>query len=429
MKRYLHRLPLKSEFVNNAFRLTVGTGIAQIIPIISYPVLSRVFTPWEFGVLGILSSITIILTAMASGNYEYSILITETKNDSINIIGLVLILSFSFLLFSSIILQIFANQIGILVNEPSLKKWIIICPISAFMIIIYNCYNEYCVRNKHFAKISFNKITNSAAISLSKLILGFVKIFENGLVMGDVGGRIISAGACVIRFMQKDRKALVCISFTRMKYLLKRFIEFPKLGLPAELLNTIGVSIPILFIGALFNSKEVGYYTMTMNVISIPIGVIAVSIRDVFRQRANAEYIETGKCVGIFTRLLRIMVIAGFLGSLIVFFILPSIFSTVLGAQWRIAGEYSQILLPMITLSFIYTSLSGIFVITEKMNVHLYWQVYYIVITILSLYLGFRVFHEIKSVLICFTIGRSSAYLLNIYLSYLYSKGKNANHS
>jgi O-antigen/teichoic acid export membrane protein len=99
-----------------------------------------------------------------------------------------------------------------------------------------------------------------------------------------------------------------------MQYLAKRYVEFPKYSLPAQLLNTIGGSLPVLLIGAYFNSMEVGYYAMTMNVLGVPISVISIAIRDVFRQRANEEYIKTGSCLKIYKRLLKILIFCGILG-------------------------------------------------------------------------------------------------------------------
>jgi O-antigen/teichoic acid export membrane protein len=427
LKKILDRFPLKSEFAKNAFTLSIGTSIAQVFPMLFYPILGRIFTPLEFGVLATLTSITSILTVLASGNYENSILITRSKKDAANIIGLVLLLSSSFLLISFIITQIISIQISVWFNEPSLKKWLFVCPISAFAIIIFNCYNEWCVRNKYFVSLSWNKITNSAATTLSKLLFGFVKVVSNGLVIGDLIGRIISAAGCVFRVLQKDKTELFQMSFKRMRYLAKRYVEFPKYSLPAQLLSAIGGSFPVLLIGAYFKSIEVGYFAMTMNVLSVPISVVSIAIRDVFRQRANEEFVKTGSCVRIYKRLLKILIFWGVLGSLVLFFALPVIFSIVLGNQWRVSGEYSQILLPMITIDFVSMCLSGVLIITEKIKIVLYWQIYYVCITIISLLLGCFIFHDIRTALIYFAIGRSTAYLLEIFLSYRYSKGKITN--
>lgn len=419
-----NRIPIKGEFAKNALTLTIGTGIAQVFPMLFYPILGRIYTPAEFGLLATLTSIISILVVLSTGKYESTILIADSKKDAANIVGLVLLLSFSILIISFVALQLLQSQFAEWFNEPNLKKWLFICPIGAYAIIILNCYNEWCVRNKYFVSLSWNKIINSAAITINKVLFGFVNFISSGLIVGDITGRIISAVVVVIRALRKDKTDLFDISSSQMVLLAKRFVEFPKFILPAELINVIGFSLPVFIIGIYFNSIEVGYYSMTMNVLFVPISVISVAIRDTFRQRANEEYIKTGSCDKIFVRLFRILTFWGVIASVILFFALPTIFAIVLGEQWRIAGEYSQILLPMITINFVSTSLWGVLIIVEKTKMALYLEIYYTITTLISLLVGCIIFQDVKICLLCFTIGRGSAYLLNIFLSYKYSKGK-----
>jgi O-antigen/teichoic acid export membrane protein len=413
----------KGEFAKNTYILVIGTALAQVFPMFIYPVLGRMYQPAVFGLLATLLSITSILAVIATGKYENCVLIATTRTDAINILGLTLIISFSFLSIAFFMFQVLGNSFAVWFKEPNLNRWLFICPISAYSITIFNCYNEWCVRNKYFRILSWNKVINSAAINLNKLLLGFIKIFSNGLVFGDFVGRIISAAGCVIRGLQKDKDILKVISVRRMKILAKQYAKFPKTSMPAQLLNTIGMALPVLLIGAYFNNVEVGYYAMTLNVLSMPSNVVSTAIKDVFRQRASVDYFNQGSCTAIFNKLLQVLFFWGILGSIILFLLLPDIFSFVLGNQWRVAGIYSRILLPMITLDFIATSISGILIITEKLNVILNWQIYYVGITIASLLAGGLVFHDIKITLACFSLGRSTAYLAFIVLSYRYSKG------
>jgi len=90
------------------------------------------------------------------------------------------------------------------------------------------------------------------------VFFGFVKISGNGLVVGDLLGRTFSAGTCVYRAWRIDRSVLSKISTKQFKVLSKKYIDFPKYLLPDQLINTLGVAIPVLFIGVYFNSTEVG---------------------------------------------------------------------------------------------------------------------------------------------------------------------------
>ena len=427
MRKILQRITGKSEFAKNTFTLTMGTSIAQFFPLLFYPILGRVFSPEDFGLLATLTSITSILTVLATGKYDQGILITDSKKEAANLVGLTLLLSFVVLTVSFFLLLLFSNQVASWFNEPQLKKWIWVPSLSAFVITIFNSFNEWCVRHKYFITLSWNKITNAAAHTLGKLLFGLVKIAGNGLIVGDLIGRTFSAVTCIYRAWTKDKDVFLQVSPKEFKTLSKKYIDLPKFILPDQLINKIGGALPVLFIGVYFNSTEVGYYSMTMQVLSLPIGVIGNAVRDVFRQRANEDYLKSGSCISIYKRLLIRLIFISVMGSIAIIAFLPWIFTLVLGEQWRMAGLYSQILLPMIMLSFISMSLSGVFIVVRKMKISMYWQIYFTVITIVSLLVGFFIFKTLIATLFCFAIGRGSSYLLYIFLSYKYSKGNGEN--
>jgi O-antigen/teichoic acid export membrane protein len=259
---------------------------------------------------------------------------------------------------------------------------------------------------------------------LSKVFFGFVRIVGNGLVVGDLLGRTISAGTCVYRGLKNDREAFLHIDKKKFKPLSRKYINFPKYNMPDQLLSSFGVAMPVFLLGAFFNNTEVGYYSMTMNVLSVPISIISAAIRDVFRQRANEDYLKKGNCIDIYKKLLFLLTIVSLFVAVVAIFSLPWIFSFFLGKKWVIAGEYAQILLPMIIIDFISSSLSGVFIITNKLKESMFWQFYYVGITLISLLIGSIYFKTVQYTLICFAIGRGSAYLLYILLSLKFAKGE-----
>jgi len=413
----------RSEFGKNFLTLGSGTVLAQTIPFLFYPLIARVFTPAEFGLLAILTTIISIMVEFSSGKYELGILVAKTKQDAANLVGVTLILSFIVLTFVYLVLQLFFTEsLSQALHEPQLKTWWFVCPLAAFSIIIYNTYNEWCLRNGYFKKLAFNKITNSSVIALSKLFFGFVKTFSQGLVVGDVAGRLISAGACVFRALQKDTALFKAISFLQIKKLAKEFIEFPKFIMPGRLLNMVGQQLPVLFLGIYFNAVEVGYFSMTMLAFSAPISMVSFAIRDVFRQRANEEFKNTGTCRTIYMKVLKILFIIAIVGVVLLILLLPFIFSIFLGEQWTTAAYYAQILTIPTLLSFVASPLFDVLIITNRLKLNFLWQVYYAFITFISLLIGCVVYKNVIVALYCFAIGRSSAYLLSVILSYYYAK-------
>lgn len=419
LSSYLRR----SEFAKNTLTLTIGTSVAQAFPILFYPVLARIFEPADFGLLATLTSITAILAVLSTGKYEGSILITRTKKDAANVIALVLIISLVFLLLATIAFLLLSEEFATWFKEPKLHTWLWICPLSAYAIIIFDCYNEWCVRNKYFPALSINKVTNSAAITLNKLFFGFVRVTSNGLVLGDLVGRILSAVGCIFRFFRKDNEFAHQITVRRIKVLAKRYIDFPRFSLPDQLVDTVNTQLSTLMIAYVFFSAEVGFYAMARNVLSVPINIISIAVRDVFRQRANEEWEKKGNCVDIFVKVITLMIIIIVPASIFLMIIFPDLFSVLLGQNWRPAGIYARILMPQVAVLFMFRVVSSVFIIANKMKASFIWQLYSISLTIISLSIGCFVFKSIIETLICYVIARCIANLTRLYLTYKYSKG------
>jgi len=415
---------LRSEFGKNLLTLGSGTALAQVIPFLFYPVIARIFTPADFGLLATLTAIFVIIANLASGRYELGILITKTKQDAANLAMLAIGLSLVVITFIYIVLQLFfVDMLSEKLHELQLNKWLFICPIAAISLIIYNTYNEWCVRNGYFKKLAINKITNSTAITAGKLLLGAVKIFSQGLVIGDVAGRVFSAIACIFRVFQKDAAVFKEVSINRIKQLAKEFVGFPKFIMPGRLLNELGKHLPVFFLGFYFSSVEVGYYSMTLLVLYAPVSMITFAIRDLFRQRANEEFTKTGNCKGFYLKILKILSLIAVFGTLVLILCLPFIFSVFVGKQWDTSAYYAQILVLPTLLYFVSTPLFDLLIIANKLKLNFLWQVYYVVITAISLWIGCAVYNNVVIALYCFAIGRSTAYLLSIILSWHYSKG------
>jgi len=103
-----------------------------------YPVIARVFTPQEFGLLATLTAIFTIMSNFASGRYELGVLVAKSKQDAVNLIGVVIVLCFVVLTVIYLILQLFfADILSETLHEPQLKKWLFICPLSAFALIVF----------------------------------------------------------------------------------------------------------------------------------------------------------------------------------------------------------------------------------------------------------------------------------------------------
>ncbi|MGN0066834.1 MAG: lipopolysaccharide biosynthesis protein [Bacteroides sp.] len=407
-----------SKFIRNTVVLTFGTALAQVIPMIIYPILGRMYEPIDFAILASMTSFVSILCAIFSGKYENAIFLAKDDNEAASLFTLSILLTVAFVSITILPLILFEDYCSHFLGVTELDNWIYISLLLSVSICIYNSYNEWCVRKEYFARLSANKIINSIAISLGKLFWGFRHVCDSGLVKGDLLGRIISALLCVFRLLYIDYAAFKEVRLSNLKIVAIKYKDFPMFNMPAQLLNTIGVSFPIFIMNSYYSSNEVGYYAMTMSILNLPINVISLSIRDVFRKIANDIYAKELKFNVFFVKVLLLLGIFSIVVGALCLPFLPFLFEFVLGGKWTESGIYAQYLTPMIILDFIAMSLSGSLLVAKKLKRNFVWQIYYVFSTIIPLWIAGVLKLDIYTALAMYSIGRCTAYVYLLLISY-----------
>ncbi|HAR97006.1 MAG TPA: hypothetical protein DCR97_13765 [Deltaproteobacteria bacterium] len=86
----LQNLRFADGFVRNTAVLMGGTTIAMVAPIIAFPLLTRLYTPHQFGVF---VSIVSVLSVPVTGNYDSAIMLPKKDREALNLVGVCLIFS------------------------------------------------------------------------------------------------------------------------------------------------------------------------------------------------------------------------------------------------------------------------------------------------------------------------------------------------
>ncbi len=86
MNYFIKDFNFKSEFLRNIFTLLSGSTIAQIITFLAIPVLTRIYTPQDFGFFAIYFSLATIVSTISTGRYELAIMLPRHKKDALAIL-------------------------------------------------------------------------------------------------------------------------------------------------------------------------------------------------------------------------------------------------------------------------------------------------------------------------------------------------------
>jgi O-antigen/teichoic acid export membrane protein len=119
------------DFARNAGVLTIGTIGSQLIVLAFFPLLTRLYTPAEFGVVSVIYMTTSLLAVIASGAAEGAILIANSKRAAAHVIGWIAARSAIVLFIAFIGALILPHYIGNKLIEPSIQMWLPLVPFIA----------------------------------------------------------------------------------------------------------------------------------------------------------------------------------------------------------------------------------------------------------------------------------------------------------
>lgn len=397
----LQKLNLKSEFSRNVLTLMTGTTIAQAIPIAISPILTRIYTPEDFGVFALFISLVSILSVVASGRYELAIMLPRKDENAIHIAILAIAISLTISILFFLVFWIFNQEITNLLGNENISNWLYWIPVSIFMTSLYQSLNFLNIRHKQYNNVAKSKVIQSGVLSVASVTMGYSMFNKIGLISGQMIGQLFASGYLTYRTVTNEAFVFKRLNKLKIVSLAKRYREFPKIVTLTGLLNTSSVHAPIIILTSIFNLKIIGFYSFAHRILSLPIGLIAISVGQVFFQEMSAKKLLKDRSHLFEKTLLKLLKIASPIFAFVMIFG-DKIFSFIFGKEWIVAGEYAQIISLWLFFVFIISPLTQVYNILEEQRVFLKLNFLSFSLRIISLLLGGLYFQDILITLYLF---------------------------
>lgn len=419
----IRKLIPRSSYARNVLTLMTGSALAQAIPVAVSPILTRIYSPEEFGRFALFMALTMIISVVVTGRYELAILLPRKDENALHIAVLAIAIS---IILSAVLLLVVATMgapIAAMLGDEDLTQWLYLVPVSTLLLGIYQSLNYWSNRKAHYRRLAVSRTLQGGGIAVSQLGGGWVGGGAGGLILGQISGQLAATGLLAKLVWSDDRNTFRKLRPLRSLVLARKYINFPKYLILAHGINSVSGQAAILFLSTLFNTATAGFFTLTQRVILAPMVLVAKAMGDVFRQEASRYYIHEGSCKEIYLKTFRRLVLLSAFPFLVFFYLAPTLFNWVFGDEWRVAGEYAQILTPMAFLQFITSPLSSMYMIAEKQKLDLLWQVALLVMIVFAFLLGY-LYKDIRLILKLYAGVYCLMYVINGLISYKLAKGQ-----
>jgi len=361
----------KSKFGRSVVLIAGGTASAQVLNTIFSPLITRIYTPEEYGILT--AYVTIIgLLALGAFKYEIGIVIAEDEEKAINVFALSMIVLFGYVLLITSALILLRDGFTSIFNVDSIGNFKYLIPVGILLLGLYQIVRQWAYRTKDFKSIARTTITQSLSGNIVKIVLGLIGLGAPGLIIGNIVKE--SAGIYTLSrpIRRLNKRVLSAINMDSIKQSAVRYRDFPLFNLPTHFLSNFATKLPILFLTFSYGPEIVGLFGLANTIVRLPMRLIGSSVGDVFySEAANLGKSNPKRLKALSSSLIRKLSALGIIPLSILLFLGPQLFSFAFGDSWYDAGVYASIMSVMVFFMLIFAPISRVYEVFERQRVRL----------------------------------------------------------
>ncbi len=331
----------RSAFIRNLLIVMSGTALAQALGYALSPIISRLFTPAEFGVYGSFSAVLGIIGAGITLDYSLAVMLPKRREEAF---GLFMLSCLGTAAVSAVVL-------GICLLVPAFVRSILKAPTSWVLAplvvgVLATGLNQscqaWCVREKAFKHTSASQVIRSVSTNGLQIGFGYLRGGASSLIVAVVVGEVL-ASLNLARVVSRGLRTLLKdFRWNQMIRLAKEYSDFPLYSASMNIINAVSLGLPVFLLTHFFGIAVAGAYAFSIRILSAPLGLIQKALRQVLYQKACETQNAGGRLLPLYVKFTGGLFAVGVLPTFVLAVGSPPLFAWIFGAQWRTAGVFAQ---------------------------------------------------------------------------------------
>jgi O-antigen/teichoic acid export membrane protein len=342
--------------VRNVAVVASGTGAAQAITLAFAPLLTRIYGPEAFGLLGTFMAIVAVATPLAALAYPIAIVLPKEDQDALGLVRLCFILSVAIAALASVLLLIGGGWLTFTLNAKSIASFLFLIPLTMLLSAWLQIVHQWLIRKKEFGVIARVAVAQSLILNSTKSGIGWFNPAGAVLIMIATAGSALHALMLYLSARGRykgDPENSQKRAGTPLKQLARQHKDFPLYRAPQNFINAASQSLPVLMLAAFFGPVAAGFYTLGKMSMGLPSALLGKAVSDVFYPQITESANNGGD---LFRQIIHVTVALLAIGLIPFGLIIvagPWLFGLVFGSSWVMAGEYARWLALFFLFNFI----------------------------------------------------------------------------
>lgn len=410
---------LQSKFARSVFVVASGTAAAQAINVAFMPLLTRLYGPEAFGLLGTFVSLAAMIAPLVALSYPIAIVLPRHDRDATGLAWLSFKIALVMSCIAFVALVLFKDALVAGLQLHAIESFLYLLPLAMFFAGCLAIFQQWVIRKKLFKLKARVAVLQSLWLNLAKTGAGLV--YPVATVLVALGAIASGLHAAMLAIGLKRKRAFASSvnhsasvnhsepvshsdserrsntekhSNHELLELAKAHKDFPLYRTPQVFLNSVSQSMPVLMLAAFFGPAAAGFYTLSKTVLALPITLIGGAIASVFYPHINEAVLAGRSPFKPLLKATSAIAVLGGLPFLIIGVFGPYLFQLIFGEQWEMAGEYARWLSLWYFFGFINRPSVGAIAVLRLQRFFLVYEILSVALRAAALYIGFILFAD-----------------------------------
>ena len=370
-----------------AATMVSGNLLAQLIALAAYFILTRIYSPDDYGLFTIFYSYIEVFIILSTCKYELATVVADDEHEAaavsrfalrLNTIVSLALLTIALVLWLCGALPGNFSQLGWMVLL--IPPMVFFCGTSRIYSFLYNRYHRY-------RQIALSENVNAGSGALLKILLGLLGMAPSGLPVGAVLGQVASN---LNYRLQLRSLALPSTTKADHQAAALKHRKFPLFVATKDFVNTFSANLPFLWLSLYFNRADIGLFGLALTFTRQPVLILCSAFERVLYARgaeAVRQHLPLSRLVWRFMLTVNAVAIPTAVAA---WFLAELVFSFGFGARWQGCGVYVQAVLPWVLLTITANSLMFVANIFSTQRIEFFFNLAQLLLRVAVLYIGIR---------------------------------------
>jgi O-antigen/teichoic acid export membrane protein len=338
--------------------LVGGTALAQLVTVLAAPVLTRLYTATDFGVLAVYAAVASLVATLVTLRYETAIMLPSAEREASALVRISMGLALGLGATLTLATLALPTDQRALLGVSGLDGWLPIAVLNGIGLAVIAIGSSWFNRRRNYGRIATTRFVQAGLNVGGAICLGIW-----GLDSGLLTAQAVAAAAAVSIVALPLVRATRGGKFNEMSEVARNHGRTPKFLLPTAFLDHFTTVLPVFLIASWFGEDAAGEFSLAWRILALPLMLFGVAVGQVFYQRF-ARALEGGRVTpGLLYKTWRTLLLIGVGPTLVILFSGPALFSWAFGEEWWEAGRLASALSPMLLAMFVSSPTSSAFLV------------------------------------------------------------------